>query len=53
MVVLGGGAVSYGRGAPVPPPEKAMVEQDLHGLLEFEDTHRPQEGPMLLGIDLP
>ena len=25
----------------------------LQGLLESKDTHRPQEGPMLLGIDLP
>ena len=25
---------------------------DLEGLLEIKDTHRPLEGPMLLGIDL-
>ena len=25
----------------------------LKGLLEFKDTHRPNEGPMLLRIDLP
>ena len=26
---------------------------EVQGLLEIEDTYRPQEGPMLLGIDLP
>ena len=31
MVVLGGGAVSCERGAPVAPQEEAMVEQDLAG----------------------
>ena len=25
----------------------------IQGLLEIKDTHRPLEGPMLLGIDLP
>ena len=25
----------------------------LQGLLEIKDTHRLQEGPMLLGIELP
>ena len=25
----------------------------VQGLLEIKDTHRPYEGPMLLGIDLP
>ena len=41
MVVLGGGAVSYGRGTPVAPKEEVMVEQDLRGLLEIKDTYHP------------
>ena len=31
------------------PPPRA----DLQGLLDSEDTHRPWEGRMLLGIELP
>ena len=27
-----------------------MITSHLQGLLEFKDTHRPLEGPMLLGM---
>ena len=30
-----------------------LLGHQIQGLLEFEDTHRPYEGPMLLGKDLP
>ena len=33
--------------------QDVMTAVTLQGLLEIKDTHRPQEGPMLLGIELP
>jgi hypothetical protein len=41
MVILGGGAIPYGRGTPV------------QGLLDFKDTHRSEQDPMLLSMELP
>jgi hypothetical protein len=34
-------------------PHTPTAPQALQGLLEIKDTHRPKEGPMLLGISLP
>ena len=31
---------------------REATPHNLQGLLEIKDTHRPQEVPMLLGIDL-
>ena len=33
--------------------EREFCIDNLQGLLEIKDTHRPEEGPMLLGIELP
>ena len=33
--------------------QDVMTAATLQGLLEIKDTHRPQEGPMLLGIEQP
>jgi len=53
-----------GPGSPCRPPTRHLsrpreagrihpTPPRLQGLLEFKDTHHPQEGPMLLGIDRP
>ena len=34
-------------------PQSEIVSQNVQGLLESKDAHRPKEGPMLLRIDLP
>ena len=44
MMVLGGGAVYYERGTPVPRPHGAAPRPPrtaVQGLLESKDTHRP------------
>ena len=47
------GANASLRGGARAPRPRPLSERKVQGLLEIKDTHRPSEGPMLLGIDLP